>query len=111
MKLPFAENAYIPQPKITKYLLNIEHLRGGKDKAIFFMRFGFSLDEWHIMEKSLLAHAQTYEVANTLETPEGVHYVIEGNLDTPDGRNPLIRTVWALDTDSQTPRFITAYPI
>ena len=43
MKLPDLENAYVPEAKIVKYLLNLEHVRGGKDKAVFFMRFGFTI--------------------------------------------------------------------
>jgi hypothetical protein len=43
MKLPNLENAYVPEAKIVKYLLNLEHKQGGKDKAVFFMRCGLAL--------------------------------------------------------------------
>ena len=110
MKLPYLENATVPETKITRYLLNKDHLRG-KDKAAFFIHFGFSVAQWKVMQDALLAHAADYEVFSTLDTPEGIHYTIEGELDTPDGRQPQVRTVWALDTDSTAPRFITAYPL
>lgn len=110
MKLPYVENAVIPEAKITRYLLNDEHSRG-KDKAIFFMRFGFSLEQWQVLRDALLEHLQLHEVSSTLDTPEGVHYVIDGTLNTPDEREPNVRTVWAIDTDSEIPRFITAYPL
>lgn len=100
----------MPEAKIRLYLLNPEHKRG-KDKAAFFTRFGFSVSEWEVMRDALLDHAKTHEVASTLDTPEGVHYAIEGTLNTPDGRHPEVRTVWALDEDTTTPRFITAYPL
>lgn len=111
MKIPYAENAYVPESKITLYLLNLEHRGGGKEKAQFFTRFGFSVAQWEIMRDSLLEHGRTHEVASSLETAEGFHYAIEGELQTPDKRNPSIRTVWALETDSTRPRFITAYPL
>jgi hypothetical protein len=109
VQLPYLEHAYIPEAKIVKYLLNIEHTGGGREKAIFLMSFGFTLEAWRRLEAALLAHAAAYEVASTADTDDGVHYVIEGRIETPDGRNPELRAVWALDTDSTAPRFITAY--
>ncbi len=93
-----------------KYLLNQEHPRG-KDKAAFFTRFGFSVAEWKVLAEALVTHAEAHEVSDTLHTAEGSHYVIEGELQTPDGRNPAIRTVWVIDTGSEIPRFVTAYPL
>jgi hypothetical protein len=110
VKLPYLENAVVAEAKITKYLLNTEHEGGGKEKAAFFTRFGFSVAKWEVMRVALINHAHLHDVSSTLETPEGIHYVIEGELDTPDERQPQIRTIWAIDTDSTTPRLITAYP-
>jgi len=111
MKLPHLENAFVPEAKIVKYLLNLEHTGGGKDKAIFFMRFGFTIEQWDVLEKALLAHAVAYDVASTIETSQGINYSIEGAIDTPDGRQPQIRTIWAVDKESTLPRLVTAYPL
>lgn len=111
MKLPFVENAIVAEAKITKYLLNTDETGRGQEKAAFFTRFGFSVAQWSVMREALLRHATTIEVASIRETPEGIHYVTEGVLESPDGRNPYIRAVWALDTDSTVPRLITAYPL
>ena len=110
MKLPYIENAIVPEPKITQYLLNAEHPRG-KDKAAFFTRFGFSMAQWEVLRDTLLSHAMEHEVSGTVDTPEGTLYTIEGELDTPDERQPKIRTVWMIDRDKTTPRFVTAYPL
>ena len=101
----------MPEAKIVKYLLNFEHTAGGKDKAIFFMRFGFTIERWEILARALLAHAAAHEVVSIIETSEGVNFAVDGALDTPDGRQPEIRTVWAIDKDSVSPRFVTAYPL
>jgi hypothetical protein len=45
------------------------------------------------------------------ESEYGMRYVIEGLLCTPDGRNPVVRTVWILDDEAKVPRLVTAYPI
>jgi len=42
MKLPNAHLAVVPERKITLYLLNPAHSAGGS-KAVFFLRFGFTV--------------------------------------------------------------------
>lgn len=111
MKLPNLENAYVPEAKIVKYLLNLEHNQGGKDKAAFFMSFSFTIEAWEVLAQALLAHAAAYEVASTMTLPERIHYVIEGEIISPDGRNPWIRSIWVVETDSIAPRFVSAYPL
>ena len=59
----------------------------------------------------LRRHAADYEVARTENSPFGARYVVEGIMATPDGRDPLVRTVWFVDTGAETPRFVTAYPL
>lgn len=94
-----------------KYLLNLEHEQGGRDKAIFFMRFGFTIEAWQVLAQSLLAHAAAHEVTSTSEKPNTINHVIEGVLETPDKREPLVRTVWTIEKGSASPRFVTAYPL
>ena len=55
MKVPNFSYAQVAETKIVKYLLNDTHPHG-KDKAIFFNRFGFSLSDWQMLEKALLKH-------------------------------------------------------
>jgi hypothetical protein len=43
--------------------------------------------------------------------PDRTHYVIEGEIDSPDGRNPRIRSVWVVEINSTAPRFVSAYPV
>lgn len=111
MKLPYLENAYVPEAKIVKYLLNLDHKQGGKEKAVFFMRFGFTIESWKVLERAFLDHANSHEVISISEKADITNYAIEGALDTPDKRQPLVRTVWTLEKGSFAPRFITAYPL
>lgn len=110
MRLPNFEEAVIPESKILKYLLDEAHPTG-KHKAVFFKRFGFDIERWTVLKIALLQHAADHEISSTLSTTEGIHYVVEGELETPDGRNPQIRSVWVIDMESEMPRFITAYPL
>ena len=111
MKLPFLDNIFVPEPKITQYLLNLDS-ENGKSKAHFFLAFGFTIEAWEVMAESLKQHARIHEVTSIVpKLPFGTNYVIEGNLITPDGRNPQVRVIWAIDVNSDIPRLISAYPL
>ena len=71
------------------YLLNSAH-RYRASKARFFSEFGFRVER---------------------ETSFGLRYVMEGELDTPCGRRPRVRTVWQFDRGAVAPRLISAYPL
>jgi hypothetical protein len=110
VKLPNWDRATVPSSKIVDYILSPTH-RDGRSKAAFFVRFGFTLDEWTLLADALLEHARIHEVANEESSPFGIRYVIEGPLLCPDGRSALVRTVWFIETGESEPRFITAYPL
>ena len=110
MKLPNAENAYVPEPKVTGYLLSLDN-EDGHDKARFFLRFGFRISRWEVFADALLIHCQRHDVIEIEETRYGVKYAIIGILETPDGRNPeRVRSVWQIDHGEDRPRLISAYP-
>ena len=107
MKLPNAQLAFTEPEKITGYLLNTAH-RYGASKARFFAEFGFGAAA---LAGALLDHGRRHEVAKVRETPFGPRYEVEGELPSPDGRAPRIRTVWQVDAGEIAPRLITAYPL
>lgn len=111
MKLPNHEQAVVPQPKIVKYLLDLTN-ENGKAKAEFFLAFGFTIESWEIMAQALKQHAADHALAKTeARPPFGIHYVIEGTINTPDDRNPAVRVIWIIDDGDDTPRLVTAYPL
>ena len=110
MRLPNASQAVVQREKITDYLLSEAPASGG-GKPGFFASFGFSADNWQALASALLSLGSAYEVAQVEETEFGVKYVIEGRLDTPDGRNPRVRTIWQIDWGTDYPRLVSAYPL
>ena len=108
MRLPNAEQAQVERAKAADYLLDAEHPRG-RGKATAFLRFGFSPERWEEFAEAARSHAASYEVAGVREVQNGLHYAVEGDLASPDGRNPYVRTVWMIDEESGAPRLITAY--
>ena len=109
MRLPNAERALISAPKLTGYLLSAAHPRG-RGKALFFRRFGFDLGAAHLLEQSLLQHVLENEVVRTFVTAHGTKYEIEGPLRAPDGRTPMVRSVWIIEASGEAPHFVTAFP-
>jgi hypothetical protein len=110
MQLPNLDQAFVPEAKITEYLLDIEH-EDGRGKALFFIHFGFSETEWETLAQALLDHAYAHQVAKQEVTPFGMRYIIEGALQTPIQRTPLVRVVWFIPEDEIAPRLVTAYPL
>ncbi len=110
MKLPAYERAVVPERKIVAYVLSLSH-RDGRSKAVFFMRFGFTPDRWQTLADALIRHAADHDVAPTDNTAFGTNDVIEGPLQTPDGRMPHVRVVWFIAIGETTPYLATAYPL
>ena len=100
----------IEQKKIVDYLLSSTH-RYGASKARYFEEFGFHAKNWHLLAQALREHGRAYDVTRKEETGFGPRYIVEGELNTPDGRRPRVRSVWQLDEGTVAPRLISAYPL
>jgi hypothetical protein len=110
MHLPNRESAIVPEAKIKQYLLSTTH-PVGRFKAEFFVRYGFTLEHWDRLADALLQHATDHEIAKVEDSPFGTRFVIEGHLSSPDGRGPVVRSVWFLENGEEFPRLVTAYPL
>ena len=109
MKLPHADQATVDQAKISEYLLNPDHPQGSK-KARYFEGFGFQSSQPDLLSDALKSLASSGKVSSVRQTGFGPCYAVEGNIVTPDGRNPRVRSVWIVDEGGVAPRLITAYP-
>jgi len=110
MELPNKFHAYVSISKITDYLLSETHIVG-RSKAKFFRSFGFDETNVSQFERGLINIAQTESVAETTETIYGHKYVIDGELETPNGDKIHLRTVWIIETGDDIPRLVTAHPL
>ena len=107
--LPDGDNAQVDRNKILDYLLSVSH-PDGQSKAAFFRRFGFKLEEWEVLADALKTLGVSNPVVAVVTSPYGVRYTVDGPLPTPDGRMPMVRTVWIAEPGSP-PRLITAHPL
>lgn len=109
MRIPNAELAIIEPEKITLYLLNIEHKRGG-DKAVLLSSFGYSIEDWPLLVDDLRLYHLTVDVILVRDTPYGRRYEVRAPLITPSGRSLIVRSIWQIDIGTSQPRFITLFP-
>jgi hypothetical protein len=109
MQLPYADRAIIAADKLTGYLLNVSHKRGGP-KARLLLSVGYRSDNPQTLASDLRAQHLLLDVTRTHENAYGVVYEIEGPIKTPSGKSLRFCSVWQVDTGTEVPRFITMYP-
>ena len=110
MSTPDFSQGIVGSTKILDYLLSENHPTG-KSKARFFQGFGFSRQDWQLLERALIEHATQNLVTGVNPSRFGVKYTIDGPLATPSGERPRIRAVWIVEGKDAAPRLVTAHPL
>lgn len=111
MKLPHRKNAIIRKTKLAEYLLSLEHEKG-KSKAKFFRGIGFTETNIKEFEQALLKIGKSNEVVEVdrEKLEYVVKYVIFGLINSPNGKQYKVKTVWAIESGSKIPHLTTALP-
>jgi len=109
MELPNKFRVQVPLEKVTDYLLSETHAVG-KSKAKYFRSYGFTDATASDLAHGLLEIAKNTLVESSERSPYGTKYVVDGELETPNGDMIRVRTIWIIENDDDTPRFVTAYP-
>lgn len=109
MKLPYRKNAQVSKDKLLNYLLSESH-PVGRSKAKFFRKLGFNERNTDKLELSFLSIAYNNDVEDIKKTSYGINYVIKGSISTNKGKKVDIKTVWFVELNKTTPRFVTAIP-
>ena len=108
MPIPNADRAIVAVEKLTAYLLNPSHKRGGA-KARLLISLGYRTSTPEMLELDLRQHL-SFDATRTAQNPYGIAYEIEGPITTPSGRTVRFCSIWQIDTGNEVPRFITMYP-
>lgn len=106
--LPGGNQAFVDRSKISDYLLCESH-PDGRSKAVFFARVGFKLEQWERLSDALVAIATSNPVKRVVESAHGTRYIVDGPIKAPDGRTPVVHTIWIVEAQ-RPPRLVTAYP-
>jgi len=109
MKMPNSDQSFVAEQKITDYLLSDTH-EFGKGKAKFFKKFGFDVADIGTFKDALIQHSVDRDIEREDATGYGAKYILTCEIQTPDERNPCIVTVWIIETGTEVPKLITAYP-
>ena len=109
MKMTNCINSIVNSSKITNYLLDENHEQG-RSKAKFFKSFGFIKEEPETFITSLISHANERTVDSIVENKHGIKFILKCDLNSPDKRNPCIRSVWIIKNGDKIPRLVTAIP-
>lgn len=109
MKIPNGKKVFIPIAKLKDYLLSETHAVG-KSKAKFFRTIGFNASNINLLEDRLVSRAQTENIIEINTTQYGAKYAVDGLLETPKNTFVKIRTIWIIEKEESSPRFVTAYP-
>ena len=110
MTIPNATNCIVDQEKVRDYLLNLSH-PAGKSKAVFFTAMGFRQQDREVLAEALHQMACRFPLTISMTSRHGQKYIVDGSLVTPIGQTPVIRTIWVIDSGTDRPRLVTAYPM
>jgi hypothetical protein len=110
LKLPHKEKAYIARNKLTDYLLSKTHPIG-RWKRRSFIEIGLNEKNVDTLERALMTIVNSEEVEDSISSPYGIKYIVDGMLEGPSGGKLELRTVWIIEKGKDTPRFVTAYPL
>ena len=108
-RLAHLNRAVVPEAKLVNYLLSLRH-SSGRAKARFLEDYGFNARDWRVLRDAIIAHATANHVTASQRTRFGTKYEIDGPLLTPDGRAPIVRVVWFVESQETIPRFVTLVP-
>lgn len=110
MRLPNHDKAIVSKEKLTDYLLSEVH-PVGRSKAQYFRSLGYSESNIAELSDGLLEIARENNVSETINTEFGTKYIVKGNLNVPRGILVELITIWIIESSSDVPRFVTAYPV
>jgi hypothetical protein len=104
------KNLVIEEKKVKKYLLNPAHPDGG-GKAKYFENLGYTHSNWKQFVAALGDHAVKAEITQILSTEYGMKFILEGVIETLEGSQVLIRSVWVVNKQEKFPILVIAYPL
>ncbi|WP_079908063.1 phage minor capsid protein [Carboxydocella sp. JDF658] len=104
------ENAHIPENKLLGYALNIEHAKGGRDKAIAFEKaLGYNKSNYRQLIEDVKANLSKYPAVYKGNTKYGDKYEVRMELTGPNGKTAPVITGWLIEKETGRPRLTTIY--
>lgn len=99
----------VPQPKLTEYLLNAAHPKGGSKARFFSDTLGITTEDWRYLADQLAQGARIADLYRVEVTDREYTHGAIVKVTGRNGREALIETGWKLQDDGPA-SFVTAYP-
>jgi len=113
LKVPNIANGVVSQEKVVGYLLRMPPDGAPQSQVfkgpIFREALGWSEETWWQLSASLKEIGVNNEVVQVRERPHGINYRVDGDIQGPNGRRRVVRTIWHVDMGSDVPRLVSAY--
>ena len=108
-KLPNYEKAFIDPAKIRNYILSPTHPIG-RFKMALFQKMGYTDKNWKELVDDIKEHHLPLDAEPIEKTAYGQKYAIKGNIQGPNGKTVLFKSIWIILEGENISRFITIYP-
>ncbi len=105
MKIP--EDAIIPDPKLTQYLLI---LKQRNDKSKYLAQGGFYLENWQDLKTALQKFIKANEAKEDITDEYGTYYQAIGELEGVNDCKLLVATIWLQRSIDSQFYFVTLKP-
>jgi hypothetical protein len=99
--------AIIAPSKLTEYLLV---WKPENDKSQWLENAGYTIDNWQELEDDLRIQILPLNAIYIETTRFGQLFQIIGTINTPNGSELNVRTIWIIEQDSGLTKFVTMYP-
>lgn len=110
MKIPNAQNAIVDMRKLRGYCLNPKHDLGKHKARIFNAVLGMGPDDAEALREALLKVVKTHDAEVGNLDVYGQRYTIDFVFEW-QGKQSIIRSGWIINSGSDIPRLVTAYPL
>jgi hypothetical protein len=97
VRLPRADEAVIPTPKLVNYALDQTHERGQHKARVFASALGITAADWRYLHDQILAAVPNADVRGTRITPFGIAYEVVVMLDGLNGKTLPVVTTWMIN--------------
>lgn len=107
MKLPNGDRAIIPLKKLTGYCLNPDHPKGKHKARLFKAVLGITIDHVDYLYALVQRAAVEGDIVQQSTTNFGEEYKLDWLI--PDTGGVELRTLWIVESESDTPRLVSAF--
>lgn len=103
-------NVTIDIRKLRDYCLNPYHPVGKHKARVFSAQLGLERRDAGILKEEIIRNIKHAEIHKEFEDEYGIRYSANIELNM-NNRVALVKTLWIIRTDDNTPSFVTCYVI